>query len=124
MYMMAKHLHLTAVVLSILLFIIRFVLFQMKSGAANHKALRILPHIAYTALVLSAAWLCVILQSYPFVVSWITFKLFGLIAFVLTAIWATTWAKKKPIQWFAFFLALICLSATAHVAFSKQPLFF
>jgi uncharacterized membrane protein SirB2 len=80
--MMAKHIHLTAVALSILLFVFRFILIQVGSDVANKKVFKIVPHIAYTVLVLSAAWLCVILSQYPFQTAWVTYKLVGFTAYV------------------------------------------
>jgi uncharacterized membrane protein SirB2 len=123
MYMMAKHIHLTAVALSILLFVFRFILIQVGSDVANKKVFKIVPHIAYTVLVLSAAWLCVILSQYPFQTAWVTYKLVGLIAFVLMALWATNWARTKMFEWVGFLGALAWLVLTAYVAVTKQPLF-
>ena len=54
MYMMAKHLHLTAVGLSILLFVIRFLYGQMNPGFLQKKWVKIVPHIIDTVLLLSA----------------------------------------------------------------------
>ncbi|RPJ67180.1 invasion protein [Alteromonas sediminis] len=124
MYMMAKHLHLTALVLSILLFVARFAMMQMQMQAANNKFMKIAPHIAYTVLVATAVWLCMLLSIYPFTTSWVTFKLLGLIAFIVMGLVAFKWGKTKLMQWVGFLGALAWLAVTAKVAVTKQPLWF
>lgn len=123
MYMMAKHLHLTAVGLSILLFILRFVWSQFAPAILQKKWLKIVPHIVDTVLLASAIWLCIILSQYPFVQSWLTFKVFGVIAYILLGLVALKWAKSTIGRWAAFIGALVVLMATAMVAVTKQPLF-
>lgn len=124
MYLIAKHIHVTAVATSVVLFILRFLLLAFNPSVANSTLLRIIPHIAYTMLVLSAAWLCSQLNIYPFVNPWVTTKLLGLISFVLLALWATQWAKTNSIKWTAFLCSILSLATTVHVALSKQALFF
>ncbi|WP_100658333.1 SirB2 family protein [Alteromonas flava] len=124
MYMMMKHLHLTAIVISILLFVLRFVLKQMNAGMLQQKWLRILPHIVDTVLLASALVLCVLLSQYPIVNGWLTVKLAGVIAYIVFGLLALKKAETKAGQWGAFIAALVCLAITAKVAITKQPLFF
>ncbi len=124
MYMMAKHLHLTAVVLSILLFVLRFIWAQMDPTALQRKWLKIVPHIIDTVLLGSAIWLCVLIAQYPLVSGWLTFKLLGLIAYIVLGVIALKKAKTAPMRWGSFVLALVVLGLTAKVALTKQPLFF
>lgn len=123
MYTMAKHLHLTAVVLSILLFILRFVWSQFDSNILQKKWAKIVPHIIDTVLLASAIWLCIILSQYPFVQSWLTFKVLGVIAYILLGLVALKWASSALGRWAGFIGALAVLMATAMVAVTKQPLF-
>lgn len=124
MYVMAKHLHLTAVALSILLFIMRFIWVQMDANALQRKWIKIVPHIIDTVLLASAVWLCVILSQYPFAQTWLTFKVIGVIAYIVLGLIALKKAKTAPVRWVTFLLALGVLAATAKVAVTKQPLFF
>lgn len=124
MYMMMKHLHLTAVVLSIVFFIVRFAWRQMDSAMASKKWVKIVPHVIDTVLLLSAASLCVILSQYPFVQGWVTFKLFGVIAYILFGLMAMKWATTRKMQWMGFAAAMVTLVLIAKVAVLKQPLFF
>ena len=124
MYMMMKHLHLTAVVLSIVFFIVRFAWRQMDSAMSSKKWVKILPHVIDTGLLLSAATLCVILSQYPFAQGWVTFKLFGVVAYILFGMVAMKWATTRAMQWAGFAAAIVTLVLVAKVAVLKQPLFF
>lgn len=96
MYMMAKHLHLTAVGLSILFFIFRFIWSQFDSTALNKKWVKILPHIIDTILLASAIWLCFILSQYPIVNAWLTYKVIGVIGYIVLGLIAL---KKQKLRW-------------------------
>jgi len=123
MYMMAKHLHLTAVALSILFFIFRFIWSQLDASALSKKWVKILPHIIDTVLLASAIWLCVILSQYPFVNAWLTFKLVGVVLYIVFGLFALKKAKTTLSKWAFFVAAIAVLMATAMVAVTKQPLF-
>ncbi|WP_342807460.1 SirB2 family protein [Alteromonas sp. M12] len=58
--MMTKHLHLTAVALSIILFILRFVWLQRNSTLLHKKWVKIVPHVIDTLLLVTAITLCFI----------------------------------------------------------------
>ena len=124
MYLMAKHLHLTAIALSVFLFIFRFMLSQFNSELLTRKWLKILPHIIDTCLLVSALWLCFLIGQYPFVQGWLTFKVVGLVAYILMGMFALKWGRNKPLRWIGFIGALTWLGLIARVAVSKQPLFF
>jgi len=123
MYMMAKHLHLTAVGLSILFFIFRFIWIQLDANALSKKWVKILPHIIDTVLLGSAVWLCIILSQYPFVNAWLTFKVIGVILYIVFGLFALKKAKTTLSKWAFFIAAIGVLMATAMVAVTKQPLF-
>lgn len=123
MYMMAKHLHLTAVALSILFFVFRFIWSQFDAQALSKKWVKILPHVIDTILLASAIWLCVILSQYPFANAWLTFKLIGVVLYIVLGLFALKRAKSTVGRWVFFVAALAVLMATAMVAVTKQPLF-
>ncbi|MBO1255496.1 SirB2 family protein [Alteromonas sp. 5E99-2] len=124
MYEIVKHIHITAVMLSILVFIGRFLLLQFVPRVGNHKILKIVPHVLYTVLLISAIVLCSLIGVYPLADTWATQKLIGLVAFAVIGLYSTKWAKTKSMAWGSFFIVLVFLVMTLHVAFSKQPLFF
>lgn len=123
MYMMAKHLHLTAVALSILFFIFRFIWSQFDANALSKKWVKIAPHIIDTILLASAIWLCIILSQYPLVNAWLTFKVIGVVLYIVFGLFALKKAKTAVGRWAFFVAAIAVLMATAMVAVTKQPLF-
>ena len=123
MYMMAKHLHMTAVGLSILLFVFRFIWSQFDASVLSKMWVKILPNIVDTVLLASAIWLCVILSQYPFVNAWLTFKVVGVVLYIVFGLFALKKAKTTMVKWSFFVAALAVLMATAMVAVTKQPLF-
>jgi len=67
MYAIVKHMHLTAIAVSVILFILRFYWLNRDAEKLQKKWVKVLPHIVDTVLLASAITLCVILQQYPFV---------------------------------------------------------
>lgn len=120
MYMMAKHIHLTAVALSILLFITRFVWSEFNADILQKKWAKILPHVIDTILLVSAITLCVILSQYPLVTTWVTVKLLGVIAYIILGLFALKKASTKMGKWLCFAGALAVLGVTAKIAILKQ----
>lgn len=123
-YLALKHMHLTFVVLSIAFFVIRFIWSQIGSSLLDKKLVKVLPHVIDTLLLLSAAALCVTLSQYPFATGWVTAKLVGVVAYIGFGLFALKLGKTKSIRWAAFAGAILSLGFTAHVAVSKQALFF
>ncbi len=123
MYMAMKHLHLTAIALSLLFLILQVVSHLLDSKMKDAKWLKILPHIINTVLILTAIGLCVSLAQYPFVHAWVTSKLIGLVAYVLLALVAVKWARTNAMRVFALIGAIAWLVLTGKVAISKAPLF-
>lgn len=124
MYMMFKHLHLTAVALSIALFVMRFIWLQRQSPMMQKKWVKVVPHVIDTVLLLSALSLCVILVQYPFVNAWLTAKVLGVVCYILMGLWALKWARNNAMRWAGFAGALCWLAFTAKVAVTKQPILF
>lgn len=124
MYMMAKHLHLTAVAISALLFIFRFVMLQASPDFLKAKWIKIVPHVVDTVLLTSALWMCSLLGQWPFVTDWLTFKFVGLLMYILLGMFALKWGRTALMRWAGFVGAIVWLLLIAKVAITKQPIFF
>ena len=124
MYAIVKHLHLTAIAVSVILFILRFYWLNRDAEKLQKKWVKVLPHIVDTVLLLSALSLCVILQQYPFVNSWLTDKIFGLIGYIGFGLLALKLGKSMPIRWVGFIGALGMIAFLGKVAVLKQPIIF
>ncbi|MFT6991788.1 MAG: putative membrane protein SirB2 [Paraglaciecola sp.] len=124
MYEMVKHLHLTAIVLSVLLFLLRFVLNATQSPMLQHKWLKILPHVVDTFLVVSAAILCAMLKQYPFVDAWVTEKLLSLVMYVFMVTLALKLGRSSFMRGIGLVGALSWIAYAGMVAVSKQAMLF
>jgi uncharacterized membrane protein SirB2 len=82
-YFAIRDVHITCVILSISLFVLRGGLQLAGVDWRRWKPLRFLPHIVDTVLLGSAIWLACLLHQYPFVNTWLTAKFMALVAYVL-----------------------------------------
>ena len=124
MYEIVKHTHLTAIALSVILFILRYVLSAKQSPMLEKKWLKIMPHVVDTMLIASAATLCVLLEQYPFVDMWVTEKLMALVMYVLMVTLALKLGKNGSMRGIGLIGALSWIVYAGMVAVSKQPLLF
>ena len=122
MYTAVKHIHLTCIALSVLLFIMRFIWTMTQSSMLQKKWVKITPHIVDTLLILSAATLCVLISQYPFVTPWVTEKLVGLFMYVFMVALALKMARTNFMRVIGFIGALSWIAFTALVAISKQQI--
>lgn len=120
---MAKHIHLTIIVISVSLFIIRFVMLLRESDLLQNKVLKIVPHVIDTGLLASAVWL-VTMSPMVNVDGWLASKIIGLLLYIVSGLFAFKWAKNNRMRILGFLSAMIWLSVTFGVAFSKQALSF
>ena len=124
MYSALKHLHLTAVILSLCLFALRGVWMLADSPRLGRRWVRIVPHVIDTALLASAIGLTVILHQYPFAQGWLTAKVLGLIAYIILGSIALKRGPTKPIRAAAFIGSLAVFGYIVSVALSRSPLGF
>lgn len=121
MYHGIKHLHMLLALLSILGFILRGCWMMSGSARLQHRAVRVVPHVVDTLLLLSAIALSVIIAQYPFAAGWVTAKVFGLIAYVVLGVIALRQGRSRGVRIAAFFCAVLVFVWIASVAFSKNP---
>lgn len=124
MYAIVKHLHLTAIAVSVILFILRFYWLNRDADKLQKKWVKVLPHIIDTVLLLSAITLCIIIQQYPFVNGWLTDKVLGLVLYIVLGLVALKLGKTMPIRWLAFVGALAVIAYMGKVAVLKQAFLF
>jgi len=107
----------TLVLLSVVLFYFRFVQKQL-FGKELAKWLKIVPHIIDTLLLVTAIVLCILIQQYPFVAAWLTYKVLFVIGYIVLAMFAMkSTDKKQAITYLSF--ASICLVFAAKLAVTK-----
>lgn len=122
MYEMVKYIHLTTIILSVVLFLLRFALNTMQSPLLQKKWLKIFPHVVDTFLILSAATLCVIIKQYPFIDAWVTEKLLALVMYIFMVTLALKLGHTSFMRSIGLIGALSWLVYAGMVAVSKQPI--
>ncbi|GAB2900838.1 SirB2 family protein [Uliginosibacterium flavum] len=115
-YWTIKYLHVSCVMLSISLFVLRGCLQLAGVDWRRWKLLRIAPHVVDTALLGAAIWLTLLLHQYPFANSWLTAKLLALVAYILLGTIALKATQPPARAAAAGVAALFCVSYIVSVA--------
>ena len=119
MYLILKHLHLTAVALSGLFFLVRGVWLMQSPERLQAKWVRISPHIIDTVLLLSAIGMLVSAGMFP---AWVHVKIALLVVYIGLGVMAFRKAKTSG-QKAGFLLAAIAVYLfIVSVAITKSPL--
>nr|WP_086939910.1 SirB2 family protein [Thaumasiovibrio occultus] len=127
MYIALKHIHLMLIVISVSLFVFRFVLNWKASPLLKKKPLRIAPHAIDTLLLLSGIGL-IAATGFVFVPfteggAWLTTKLTCVLAYIALGVFAFR-GKNRFFQIFSFFGALGWLLMAYNIATTKVPTLF
>ncbi|MEL4425437.1 SirB2 family protein [Shewanella indica] len=120
LYPAVKHLHMTLIAVSVLLFIVRFVLKLRQSTIMDKKLLKVGPHVIDTFLLLSGLILCFMIKQYPFVDPWMTEKIGAVVAYILLGVMALKSNRNLIFRIFAFLGALGWVVYAAKLAHFKQ----
>ncbi len=121
-YLALKHLHVTAVVLSITGFTVRGLLMLADSPLLQRRLVKVLPHVIDTVLLASAIAMAVISAQYPFVLPWLTAKFFGLLAYIVLGMMALKRGRTKAQRAVWFVAALAAFGYIVMVALTRHPL--
>jgi uncharacterized membrane protein SirB2 len=121
-YAALKIIHVASVVLSFALFAIRGGNVLSGKAAPGGRAMRILPHVLYTVLLLSALSMVAINKQYPWVNAWTAVKLSGLVVFVIFGTLAFRGSRGR--QALFFVLGTVAFIFTASVGLTKDPMGF
>ncbi|WP_411358733.1 SirB2 family protein [Pseudidiomarina salilacus] len=120
-YEALKHLHVTFVAVSVLLFVLRFFWHTMDAAMSKQKWVKIVPHIIDTFLLLTIVALLLEWQQWPWETAWLGNKLLGLFGYIAFGLVAMK-AKTKAMAYVGFVVALGWIAFLLHIAFSKQAL--
>lgn len=122
MYIILKHLHLTCIALSIILFILRFYWRNQNPVMLQKKWVKILPHSIDTLLLVSAISMAWIASINPFAQPWLAAKIILLFVYIVAGTFALKRAHSVAAQNLSFLIALACFAYISAVALSKQVL--
>jgi uncharacterized membrane protein SirB2 len=121
-YLALKHLHVACVVLSGFGFALRGWWMLRGSSLLKSRAARILPHVVDTLLLASALAMAWLSGQYPFAQSWLTAKLFGLLAYIGCGTIALKHGRTRPVRALFLLLALLAYAYIVSVALTRSPL--
>ena len=122
MFTLVKHIHLTAVAISITFFLIRGMWALYSPKKLKLRWVKILPHIVDTVLLGSAITLAFILGQYPFVDHWLTAKVLALCLYIVLGSLALKRAGSKTTQKLAFACALMTFAYIVATAVTHNPI--
>ena len=111
-YVALKHIHVTAVIISITGFLLRYGLSRAGDGWRRFRILRIGPHVVDTFLLASAIGLSVVSRQYPLVHGWLTMKVVALIVYIVAGSIALRPGRPERTRALALIVALL---AFAHI---------
>ncbi|GGY68184.1 SirB family protein [Cellvibrio zantedeschiae] len=123
MYEILKHTHLTAILLSFILFFVRGNLMMRSPSKASHKIFLIAPHIVNLILIVSGISLAVTLHLNPADQPWLAVKLVALIVYIALGV-LTFKHPKLQVRKVLWVVSLLVFAFIASIAESKNPLGF
>ncbi|KFI07285.1 SirB2 family protein [Massilia sp. BSC265] len=121
-YIALKHLHVSFVALSGLLFLVRGIWMMRASPNLGQRWVKIVPHVVDTLLLASAVGLAVVSHQYPGQMPWLTAKLVGLVAYIVLGTIALKGGRTKEVRSAALIGALASFAYIVAVAVTKNPL--
>ena len=121
-YLAIKHLHVTCVTLSISLFFLRGVWSMRASPIMQQRWVKIAPHIIDTLLLGSALTMAWLSHQWPFQQTWLTAKVFGLVAYIILGSIALKRGKTRQIRLVAWLMALAMAGYIVAVAVTRNAL--
>ena len=120
-YVSIKLLHQSAVVLSVLGFVVRGIATIRGARWTQGRLAKTLPHMVDTVLLLSAVTLTAMLHLNPATAPWLLAKILGLLLYIGLGMVALRPRYGLKIRSLAFVLALVVLTWIASVAVLKNP---
>jgi uncharacterized membrane protein SirB2 len=120
-YTLLKHLHLTTIALSLVLFVLRGMLMMASSARLQARWLKIAPHVNDTLLLVSGIALAVMIEQYPLVHGWLTAKLVALLVYIGLGTVALKRGKTQAIRVGAWIAALVVFGYMLAVARAHDP---
>lgn len=117
-----KSIHLITVALTLTGFLLRAWWMVTESKLLYAKPVKIFPHVNDTVLLATALGAGFVSGQYPFVDSWLTAKLIGVIAYIVFGAFGLHYGKTKQQRIVFLLLALASFGYVIAVAACRSPL--
>ena len=121
---MIKVIHMSTAFISISLFLLRGFWVFKSSPMITKRWVKVLPHVNDTILLVTAIFLTLSIQQYPFLDSWLTAKFTALIIYIVFGMFALKRAKEIKIKMVFFVLALLMFGYIVGVALTRNIVWF
>lgn len=117
-----KSIHLTTVVITGSLFILRFV--WMSQGTLHSRGhwVDTVPHVNDTLLFISGLMTASVIGELPLQAPWLTTKLFILLAYIVLGSIALKRGSSTKIRLWAGYAAILCYLTIVAIALTRSPL--
>lgn len=119
-YLALKHFHVTCVILSGALFLLRGFWMLGEAAYLQRRWVKVAPHVIDTLLLTSALVLVFWSGQYPFVQGWLTAKVVGLVLYIVLGTIALKRGRTKSMRATAFVAALLVFAYIVGVALTKN----
>ena len=116
---MIKLIHMSTAFISISLFMLRGFWVFRELPMMTKKWVKILPHVNDTVLLITAIFLTMGINQYPFTHDWLTAKFIALFFYIGFGMFALKRAKNKKNKVVFFILALLTFSYIVGVALTR-----
>ncbi len=120
-YALLKMIHVSSVILSYSLFLLRGIWLIQDSTNLRQRWIKILPHIIDTVLLTSAVFLAMTIQQNPLQDSWLTAKVAGLLLYIALGMVAMRFGKTRRTKIIAWVAAQCVFIYIVLVAITKSP---
>ncbi len=120
-YLLLKHFHGTCALTSFTLFFLRGIWSFNGSPIMRQRWIKIVPHIVDTLLLSSALVLAYTIGQYPFVNSWLTAKVIGLLTYIGLGFVALKYGKTRSTRIAAWLAAQAVFVYIVLVAITHNP---
>ena len=121
-FLLFKTLHVSCAVASFTLFFLRGIWSFNNSPIMRQRWVSVVPHYVDTLLLANALVLVFIIEQYPFIDTWLTAKVFGLMLYIILGSIALKQGKTKTIRISAWLAALAVFIYIVLVAATHNPL--
>jgi len=121
-YPLLKQLHVSTVVISGMLFVVRYSWMLQERLQGKPRWVRTLPHINDTLLLVSGLGMASVIQQYPLLDAWLSAKLFALLSYIIIGSIALKRGRSRRIRLWAGPLAIGCYLYIISAALSRSPL--
>lgn len=121
---MIKLIHMSTAFISISFFVIRGFWVFNHTEMMNKKWVKIVPHINDTILLVTAIFLAISIQQYPFTHDWLTAKFIALLLYIVFGMFALKRAKNMKNKVIFFVFALSVFIYIVGVAVNRSPNWF